>query len=247
MFERMKRQIPPRKLLIAFLTLGLILTGLESVHANNTRGGESARGWPTRRVGGGSRSGCSVAERPCAPLLALVPDGLLRTVSQSPTLLFYLPSIADPKAVRVELVLRDESDRLVYERTFSVARGESLLAVSLDPADNFRGLEAGRSYHWYLSVIRDPNDRSRDDLVEGWVQRVSPTESFSHRLAGANALERVKLYETEKLWPETLHELAELKRSRPGDSEISRLWKEAIASLQLPFSMGETIAESGNF
>jgi hypothetical protein len=243
MFERNYGQFTGRILLVTSLAFGLTVTTLESVQANGTRVGENNRGWPTRRVGGGSRTGCTLAARPCTPLLALVPDGLLQTASNAPTLFFYVPSIESSEKVQIELVIRDENDRLVYERTFPTTGREGILEVTLNPSATFPGLEIDRSYHWYLSIIRDPGDRSRDDLVEGWVKRVSPPIA-SRPLAELTPLERVLWYESAQLWPETLSELVRLQRSHPGDLQVSRLWQETIAALQLPFSMGEAIVQN---
>lgn len=244
MLERINWRLTWRGLLAISLIGSTTLLDVESVRADRTRNDSTARGWPGRRISGGSRTGCLPASRPCSPVMALVPDGLLRTTKASPTLLFYLPSLANPRNVRLEFVLRDENDRLVYEKTFTSNGEAGILEFAIEPSANFPGLENDRSYQWYLSIIRDPSDRARDEVVEGWIQRVPLQTSLARQLEQLSPVDRVKWYESENLQTEALSELAKLKRANPENGQISRLWRETIAALALPPDFGDSLKDS---
>ncbi|MEG3436810.1 DUF928 domain-containing protein [Pannus brasiliensis CCIBt3594] len=244
MFERINWRLTGRGLLAISLIGSTLLLDIEGVRADRTRNDTTARGWPTRRVGGGSRTGCLPDSRFCSTVMALVPDGLLRTTKASPTLLFYLPSIANPRNARLEFVLRDENDRLVYEKIFTSNGEAGILEFALDPSATFAGLESDRTYQWYLSIVRDPSDRARDEVVEGWIQRVPLQTTLARQVEALSPIDRVKWYESENLWTEVLSELAKLKQSNPENEQISRLWREAIAALALPPGFGDSVKDN---
>jgi hypothetical protein len=234
MLKYLNQRQNQRMLLVASLVSYTFLTSLLA-HANNKTSApandRANQGWPSRRVGGGSRPACP--QSPCpGPPIALVPDGLLVTASQLPTLLFYLPKIQSPTHVRIEFVLRDENDRLVYERLLTSPGEAGIIALNLSSSATFAGLATDKPYNWYLSIIYDSLDRSRDDVVEGWVKRVPLSETISRQLDHLSPIEQVKLYEKEQLLPEALSKLAELKRFSPEDQQLSQLWQDLISSLK---------------
>lgn len=213
------------------------------------------QGWPTRRVGGGSR-GCSPENtdndeslphllrgatrvlqltQQCRPLIALVPEGLTITTQTLPSLWFYFAQVKNSDRTVIEFVLRDEADQLVYEATFKPTHQEGeITSFQLSQSQTFKGLVAGKAYHWYLSVINKAQDRAHDDVVEGWVQRVSISSTLAQQLALATPLEKVQIYQEADLWPEAIALMASLKQMHPNDLSISQMWKQLIASPELP-------------
>jgi hypothetical protein len=202
---------------------------------NNNR-----QGWPTRRVGGGSR-GCipeNAENQPIQtcrpPLLALTPDGLASSAQALPSFWFYLPQIEYPDRVVLEFVLRDEDDRLVYEATFKPTHQGEITSFQLSESTTFKGLVEGKVYHWYLSVIHEAEDRAHDDVVEGWVQRVPLSPTIAQQLQQATPLEKVQIYQDANLWPEAIATIASLRQIQPNDPLISQTWRQLVVSLELP-------------
>ena len=44
---------------------------------------------------------------------------------------------------------------------------------------------------------------------------------------------QIKFYQTQNLWQDQLALLAELKRDRPNDPEVTTLWKQTLKSVNL--------------
>lgn len=223
-------------LLVSSLVVCTTLTGfaVETVQASQKKD-DSNQGWPNRRISGGSR-GCP-AEQPCPPqLMALVPDGLLATVSAFPTLLFYLPTRANSQAVNIELVVLDENERLVYEKTLTNNPAAAILQLSLQPSATFAGLEPHRPYKWYLAIINNPLDRSHDTIVEGWIERVPLSEAISRQVEQMSPLQQVQWYQSQHFWLEAASKLLTIQQSRPEDRQLSSLWQQMLTSLQLPLT-----------
>jgi hypothetical protein len=200
-------------------------------------GQTSERGFPTRKVGGGTRCGL---EAPCPydVLVALIPDGLAATAEALPNFYFYIPPAEEASKPNrdgplLEFVLRDESDRLVYEAIFSATSKGGIVPFQLPTSPRFQGLAVGQNYHWYLSIIYDPADRSYDDVVEGWIRRVAPQTELSEQLARATPLERVELLQAANLWYEALDTLAQLKQSRPDDPRVDQMWNQLLKDIEL--------------
>jgi hypothetical protein len=218
----------------------------------------SNQGFPTRRVGGGTRSPCptsritqkhldasirnlqperqsvtNIPDCPPLPLIALIPDSPVLTVSPSPTLFFYIPQFKQPQTVEIEFVLRNGLDELVYEKTFPAKEYGGIISLTIPASASFQGLAIGQNYHWYLSIIYDRRDRAHDDVVEGWIRRVPLESTLSQKLAQTTPIEQVKIYQGANLWQDSLATLAEMKRSHPDDPSLVQMWAELLQSVDL--------------
>ncbi len=182
---------------------------------------------PMRRKPGGSRDLLSNNSCRFDPqqLTALVPQSLSgATASASPTIFFAVPAIA--KNTAIEFVIRDQKDKLVYEKTSPGLDQSGILSISLPP----NTLNSSQDYHWYLSVICNNRDRAYDLVVEGFVQRVAG--EFNQKQT-ANLEDKIHFYQTQNLWQDQLTFLAELKRDRPNDPFIVNLWQKTLKSVNL--------------
>lgn len=230
---------------LSLLSLTLIISGFslfssETVVAETQSKNSDRQGWPTRRVGGGSR-GCGLENaegsttQQCRPLVALIPEGLVLTTESLPNLWFYLPPLLN-SGVQIEFVLRDENDQLVYESTFKPTHQDSITSFQMATSKTFQGLREGKAYHWYFSLIYNPEDRAHDDVVEGWVQRVPLNTTVAQQLQRATPIEKVQIYQQANLWPEAIATLASLKQLDPNDPQIFQRWQQLLSSLELPLS-----------
>jgi hypothetical protein len=199
----------------------------------------TSEGLPTHRRDGGSRSNgsCLAGDR---DLVALIPDKIVgMTASISPKLFFYVPETTEPKTL--EFVLRNEDDKLVYE-TFLAHNGRSGIVDLEIPATIGSSLNSKPNYHWYLSMICNPQQRSRDIVVEGWMQRVKIDSQIRQQLTKANTLQQVAIYQRQGLWYDALSILATSKATTPTPA-IAQKWTELLQSIGLPELSLEPLVE----
>lgn len=190
---------------------------------------------PTIRRRSGRRKPAS-ARGPCSPskqsLTALIPEtNLGLTVTAYPTFFFYMPQTS---ATIAEFVLLDEENKTqVYQTTVPISGSPAIVSLSLPASKNVRPLEVGKEYHWYFSIICDPEDRSEDVYVDGWVRRVEPNPTLVRRLEKASPGEQVALYQNEDLWYDALKTLAEQRRLHPNHPGLATEWATLLRSVGL--------------
>jgi len=152
------------------------------------------------------------------------------TLAKYPTFFVYVPS---NDAETAEFVLLDENDQDVYRTTFKTSGEPGVVSLSLPAFANLPPLEVGKAYHWYFSLIYNPEDRSKDTVVEGWIQRVEPSLTLERELEKATPRDRVALYANSGIWYDSLTSLAELRRSQPSDSMLFEAWEKLLGSVGL--------------
>jgi hypothetical protein len=145
----------------------------------------------------------------------LAPDHLALTVSERPTLYWYL---SRPTPARIELVVVDPRDaRPVVE---AVVPGDRAGIQAFSLAEGGVRLEPGVAYEWSVAVVADPAQRSRDVVAGGAVQRIEPSPALQQRLAGAGADGRAAALAAEGIWYDALAALSEPLAARPGDAGL---------------------------
>jgi Domain of Unknown Function (DUF928) len=216
--------------LTSLLTLSFAIPN--QVIANESQPKE---GLPGRRIGGGTRGECSSN---AGKLMALVPENNLVLTQQAyPNILFYIPQTSKPTTM--EFVLQDDSRRSVYEKTFTkdgsdtkADSGEIISLRSLDSA-SLPQLAIDKKYHWYLSIICDPENRANDIVVHGWIKRVALDPNLAKQVERTSLLERAHLYTKAGLWQDAIATLAELRYSQPRDSQLAASWTQLLNSEKL--------------
>lgn len=136
-------------------------------------------GFPGRRIGAGTRG---MGRK--ASLQILAPDHLGYTTEEQPTLYWYL---AEPTTLRIEFTIRDETsvEPLLEVELKKPARA-GVQAVRL--ADHGVRLLPGTNYQWFVSLVPDPERRSKDFLVGAWIARGEPPQGCCpNALASAQA------------------------------------------------------------
>jgi hypothetical protein len=165
-------------------------------------------------------------------LTALLPKtNLGLTVAGYPTFFFYIPQTPIKTA---EFVLLDEENKKkVYETTFQIQGTTGITKFSLPASKTLQPLAVGKVYHWYISMICDPEDRSGDIYVDGWVQRVEANPNLVNQLEKASPHDQIALYRKNDLWYDTLRTLAERRRLSPNDKAIATEWTTLLKSVGL--------------
>jgi len=222
--------------ILAYAVAGVTALGVMSEPAvASTQGIGVRQGLPGRRISGGSRSpSTSCLATPDQPVIALIPeDNVGLTLSEHPTLWFSLPAVSTDR--NLEFGLFDQTGETVYKKTLE-ASGEAGLTQLRIP-ETEAPLEVDKSYRWYLSVVCNPQSRSEDLFVTGWIKRVQPGQEISQQLTHATAQERLSLYETSALWYDALTTLIELRRNNPTAPELAQRWDTLIDSVNLTQSL----------
>lgn len=191
---------------------------------------------PERRKGGGGRPSDDICNFSQNRLTALIPKNLLgMTAANSPKLFFYIPQI--PQSKDIEFVLRDQNDQLVYEKILTPTEQAGIMSFQIPQLEKSNSLKANEQYHWYLSVICNAQDRSKDVVVEGLLERVAINSTLATKLSQAPLIEKVKLYQQANLWQDAITTLVALKRSQPNDSQVIEMWNQLLQSANLDLSL----------
>lgn len=194
--------------------------------------------FPGRRIGGGTRGECVMGRQ---PLVALTPSNNLGvTASDRPSVYFLMPTLEETHPV--EFLLRDSAENSVYETTVDVDTAEKIVGVHLPEGY----LEVGQDYHWYFSIVCDPQDRSQNIVLSGWLRRVSP-EMAEHQPVSDPSLDQSSFDQSRSeqaagLSMDTIATLVELRQAHPNDNEILLQWTELLQMLELDTVVEQPLA-----
>lgn len=179
------------------------------------------RGAPAGRVGGGTRSGST---RDIFVLSALVPDDSGLTISEQPSLYWFISS---GTTLPVEIAISDpRATQPVIETRLPSPVESGLHRLKL--TDLGIRLAPGVAYRWSITVISDPNRRSRDILAGGVIERVEAPAGFREKLAQSRKEEHPFLYAEAGLWYDALASISELIESTPNDATQLRKQRSAL-------------------
>ncbi len=174
----------------------------------------------THRGGGVCPAGLSIT-----PLIPVSNIGL--TIEESPSFFVFIPQTS----AKVEFtVLTENEDDVVYETTFKPTK-PGVVSVTLPPASSSRkALDVDKRYIWSFSMVCDPNDRSADLVVKGWVQRIAPQPELKNDLSNPDPRIRLGAYAKNGLWYETITTLAAMRLKTPNDSTLATEWSDLLKS-----------------
>jgi len=162
------------------------------------------------------------------PLTALIPKTQLGlTVAKYPTFFIYVPQASEQTAV---FTLLDEDNKIVYETQVTLPSQAGVVSFSLPDTGTLAPLKVGKLYQWDFSIVYDFDHRSKDHLVQGWIQRVEPSPDLARKLEQTASKNRLAVYAAAGIWHETLATLAELRLSTPNDVTLAQQWEELLKS-----------------
>ena len=193
---------------------------------------------PGRRQGAGSR-GSGLVE--CLPansgsLVALLPDtNLGLTTAAYPRFFWSVPLTNAPlmEFTLYEVDAKQANRNLIYKTTFSITGEAGIASLSLPTDVNLPPLRLGQDYRWSVSLICNPTDRAQDITVDGWVQRVVPSSTFTQQLKQAKPRDRPAIYAQNGLWFNTVETLIDQRCARPQDTALAAGWAELLKSVNL--------------
>ncbi|NER31470.1 MAG: DUF928 domain-containing protein [Symploca sp. SIO1C4] len=195
----------------------------------------SGIGTPSNTAGAGTRAprqGCLVTGKPLTALLPSNNFGV--TENTHPQFFVYMPAIAlEEESIPVEFLLETQDGKDIYQTRFNSNGKDGILAISLPNHESISPLEVDGNYKWSVAVICDPDERSMDIAVEGWVRRVKLDSTFNHQLRQLSLSKQVELYAEAEIWHDALASLAQLRLNNPDDSEIAAEWSKLLSAVGL--------------
>ena len=211
-----------------------------NVSAKERRKMRKRGGFPVHRVGGGSRGNC-IANR--GQLVALVPENSVGiTASITPRLFFSIPETTETHLI--EFVVRNQQDELVYETLLETKNSAGIIAIELPQNLQQESLKTNENYHWYLSMICNPQKRSQDIVVEGWLKRIEIEPAVSQKLQNAKPLEQANLYQQQGIWHDALSVVAQEQKTASQLNAAQAKWKELLSALGLEELANEPLIET---
>jgi hypothetical protein len=174
--------------------------------------------------------------------MALIPEKTVGiNAAPSPKLFFYVPKLKETSTL--EFVLRNQKDQLIYE-TFLSTEGNGIMSVEVPGSVNSSPLKAEQNYHWYLSMICNNQQRSRDIVSEGWMRQKALDQTLQEKLNNASSLEKVAIYREQGIWFDALSVVVENLDSVTEKTMMQQKWSEMLRSVGLENLASESLIET---
>jgi hypothetical protein len=184
------------------------------------------RGAPGGRVGGGTRG----SGREVFVLTVLAPDHSALTVSEQPSLFWFISSTTSLPIEVTVMDLRTTKPVLETQLAPPVAPGVQRIRL----ADHGARLEPGVPYRWFVTIVPNSDRRSRDILAGGAIERIVPPEGLTAKLAQARKDETASLYAEAGVWYDALAAISDLIEGAPNDAVLRKQRATLLAQVGLP-------------
>lgn len=162
------------------------------------------RGSPRTRVGGGIRTGRALPE-----LQVLTPDHLAETVNLDPSLFWHIDSVPAQSAKLVFTLIDDVGIDPLVEVVLPTPDAAGIQRIRL--ADHAVQLDSQKEYEWSVSLVTDPDDRTRDVVSTGFIRRVA---------APAEPVTSTAAYAELGLWYDALETISDAIEASPNDGAL---------------------------
>jgi hypothetical protein len=166
------------------------------------------RGKPRARIAGGVRG---VAQR-LPSLQTLVPDHTGQTISEQPSLFWYLDGPVPEQASLVFTLTDSERIDPLVEAEIAHPGGPGIQRIEL--ARYPVKLVPGTEYQWSVVLIVDAEQRSKDVVSVGWIDRIEPPAGLGldPRSPGS-----ARAYAEQGLWYDALAAASDSLEADPDD------------------------------
>jgi hypothetical protein len=172
------------------------------------------RGAPGGRVGGGTRG----VQREVFVLSVLAPDHSGVTVSEQPSLFWY---ISAPTSLPIEITIMDPSEtKPILETKIPSPTQPGIHRVRL--ADYGIRLSPGEPYRWYVTVVPDAERRSKDILAGGAIELTAVPDSLKAKISKADKQDWPLIYAEAGIWYEALAAISDLIDASPNDASLRK-------------------------
>jgi hypothetical protein len=100
-------------------------------------------------------------------------------------------------------------------------------------ADYGLELEPGSEYEWSVTLIVDPEKRSKDVVVTGWIDRIEHSEALTARLGSEGDASSAAIYAAEGVWYDSFAALSDQIDGNPGDENLRTQRAEVLRQVGL--------------
>jgi hypothetical protein len=191
-------------------------------------------GKPGKRVGGGTRG----SDTEGLTLLALAPDHMALTSKRQPALCWF---ISRPTDIHIEITLDDgKSIKPILEKRLTKPTTGGVYCAML--SEYAMRLKPGTEYQWFITIIPDPEQRSKDIITGGSVMYREPSVDLAEKLARAGDFLLPGLYARNGFWYDALEGITKLIEERPGDDSLYKMRLQLLDQVGL-CSVGDGIHE----
>jgi hypothetical protein len=189
------------------------------------------RGAPASRVGGGTRA----PGDPLPFLTVLTPEHTGLTMQEQPVLYWYLSQTAtQPVAITINSPKRIEP--------LLELRLEPPVAAGLHPlrlAEHGLHLTPGAPYEWFVALLTDAENPSKEVVAGGGIERIAPTAERKLKVDTAlqqasSEVEAWRIYATSGLWYDAVAALVTLLDKAPPDTPLRQQFATMLDEVGLP-------------
>jgi len=146
----------------------------------------------------------------------LTPDHVGLTTKDQPTLYWYT---SQPIDYTVEFtIIENKEPKALVETRINPPVQAGIQRVRL--TDYNVSLKTGAQYRWYITVIPDPKNRSKDIFARGFIERVDASETLQARLTQSDSAQIANVYATEGIWYDALSAISDSIDSTPSDINL---------------------------
>jgi hypothetical protein len=173
------------------------------------------RGSPGGRVGGGTRG---LPLEGAIRLYALVPDHLGLTVHEQPQLYWFISDLPSCP-VEFTLIEADSVLPLIKER---IKRPDKAGIQCFRLAGHRIRLHESKHYKWFISLVPEPDRRSKDLFSGGFIERIPVSGDLARKLEEGGKSGEPSVYAKEGIWYDALTAVSDLIRKAPGDESLRK-------------------------
>jgi hypothetical protein len=198
--------------------------GIKSQNERSAAAADMPEYIPPLRSAPGGRVGGSTRGIDTPPTLsALAPDHAGLTIREQPSLYWYL---SKPTSYPVEFTIFDDRAlQPLVKRRLSGPLQPGVQRVRL--TDYSVRLSVDVLYRWSVALVVDPDNRSRDIIAGGAIERIAPPVELRAKMARAGKTRAPYIYAESGLWYDALAAISDLIDAAPND----RMRRQERASL----------------
>jgi hypothetical protein len=190
-------------------------------------------GKPAHTVGGGSRG----TSDKVPVLFVVTPDHVGQTTSAQPSLFWYIDQVPDASMAIEFTLLDEESVEPLVEKILATPKRAGIHRINL--ADYGVHLAPGTEYEWSVALILDPNERSKDIVATGWIDRVEPSKQLASRLESEGRAGSAAVYADEGLWYDAVAALSDEIDRNPADARLRQQRADLLRQVGLDEAAGD--------
>ena len=191
------------------------------------------RSAPRSTAGGGSRptdSRCMLDDASNLRAMALAPQTFVGLTQQAnPNLWLYLPTSEANEAEFVEVSVFDEQLNGLTQFEVSL-NTPGFLAIDLSQHIT---LSTGLTYYWTAAFVCNPNRRTEDWVVGGWIKHQPITPSAQRGIDALAPIDQVDHYISTGYWYDALTVMLPLAQSDPSSSSFGVTWDRLVQHADL--------------